>query len=269
MCAAAIACNLNKTGQIECKYFKFTRLSLTQNKISFIIMYMLKNKIKPHIGVLSLILIGVIALMITSDLVTKYLEEAYHWNKVIIPNFVEINCCKHNDGAAFSLFSKNPEIGQPILITSTFLMLAVVAFMFVILPERFVILKIASSLVIAGAIGNLVDRLMLGYVRDWFGLNMFGSMTSCNFADFFIVIGAILAVVDLLFLNEWAVFPLTKRAKQIQAEKKHAEENANNNGAEPQDGEENANNDNVTEPQDSGENQAIEEQTVTKEDNEN
>ena len=185
---------------------------------------MFKNKIKPNIGILSLILIGVIALLIASDLVTKHLEEAYHWNKVIIPNLVEINCCKRNPGCAFSLLNENPEVGQPILITVTFIMLIVVAFMFVVLPERFVILKIASTLVISGAVGNLVDRLMLHEVRDWFGLNMFGNMTSCNFADFFIVIGSILAIVDLLFLNEWAVLPLTKRAKEIQAQKKLADE---------------------------------------------
>ena len=190
---------------------------------------MIKKKIKPNIGVLSIILIVVIAVLITSDLVTKHLEEAYHWNKVIIPNFIEINCCKRNPGCAFSFLDKNPEIGQPILITVTFLMLAVVIFMFIVLPERFVILKVAASLIISGAVGNLVDRLMLREVRDWFGLNMFGSMTSCNLADFFIVIGAILAVVDLLFLNEWAVFPLTKKSREIQAERKRAEEEAEKN----------------------------------------
>lgn len=221
---------------------------------------MIKKKIKPNIGVLSLILIGVIILLIASDLVTKYLEEAYHWNKVIIPNFIEINCCKRNPGCAFSFLDKNPEIGQPILITVTFIMLALVIFMFVVLPERFVILKIAASLIIAGAIGNLVDRLMLREVRDWFGLNMFGSMTSCNFADFFIVIGAILAVVDLLFLNEWAVFPLTKKSKEIQAERKRAEEEAEKNANKVAETDENIQTGEIT--------QAVEEQTITKDNNE-
>lgn len=192
-------------------------------------MTMTKRKIKPHIGKLSIILIGVIVLLIAADLITKHFEEANHWNKVIIPNFIEINGNKRNPGCAFSLLNDNPEVGQPILITVTFIMLAAVAFMFVVLPDRFIVLKISASLIISGAIGNLVDRLALREVRDWFGLNMFGSMTSCNLADFFIVIGAILAVVDLLFINEWAVFPLTKKARQIQAEKKLAEENEKNN----------------------------------------
>ena len=227
---------------------------------------MIKNKIKPHIGKLSLILIGVIVLLIASDLVTKYLEEAYPeaWEKVIIPNFIVVSGGARNPGCAFSFLDENPEVGQPILITVTFIMLAVVIFAFIVLPERFVILKVASSLVIAGAIGNLVDRLMLREVRDWFGLNMFGNMTSCNFADFFIVIGAILAVIDLMFLNEWAVFPLTKKAKQAQAEKKLAEENAKNNaGTQPDSVETHQSTEADEAPK------AVEEQTVTKEDNEN
>lgn len=65
---------------------------------------------------------------------------------------------------------------------------------------------------------------MLFQVRDWFGLNIFGRMAFCNFADFWIVLGAILAVLDLMFLNEFAVIPLTKTAKAAQAAKKAEEE---------------------------------------------
>lgn len=219
---------------------------------------MKKLKIKPHIGKLSLILLGVIAVLIAADLVTKYLEEAYLWNKIIIPDFIEITSHVQNPWAAFSsfknLFNNDPTIFQPIVITVTFILLAVVTFMFVVLPERFVILKVSSSLIIAGAIGNLVDRLMFGYVRDWLGLSIFGT---CNLADCFVVIGAVLAVVDLMFLNEWAVFPLTKRAKEVQAAKKLAEEEEEKNK--------------IVESIDNAEADApqkIEEHTIAKEDNE-
>lgn len=187
---------------------------------------MFKKKLEPHFGKLSIILIAAIILLIGADLLTKYFEEQFAWNAKIIPGFIEIRSGIHNPGCAFSLLNEHPEIGQPILITATFLLLIVMIFAFVFLPNRFVILKIAISLIIAGAIGNLVDRIAFRYVRDWFGLWMFGNIAYCNFADFWIVIGAILAVVDLLFLNEWAVFPLTKSAKAAQAAKKEAEESA-------------------------------------------
>lgn len=185
---------------------------------------MFKKKFKPQFGKLGIILLVAIAVLIASDLLTKYLEEKFIWNAVIIPNFIVIKAGIRNQGCAFSFLDDNPEIGQPVLITLTFLLLAVLVFGFIFLPDRFVILKTAISMLIAGAIGNLVDRLAFFEVRDWFGLNMFGRMAFCNFADFWIVLGAVLAVVDLLFLNEYAVFPLTKSAKEAQRAKKEEEE---------------------------------------------
>lgn len=182
------------------------------------------KKLKPQFSALTVVLLVTIAVLIAADLVTKYLEEQFVWRATIIPNFIEIRSGIHNPGCAFSFLDDNPQIGQPLLITVTFILLALMIFAFIFMPNRFVVLKVAVSLIIAGAIGNLVDRLMFWYVRDWFGLNMFGILAYCNFADFWIVIGAVLAVLDLLFLNEWAVFPLTKSAKAAQAARKEEEE---------------------------------------------
>lgn len=153
-----------------------------------------------------------IAALVFVDLITKYFAKKDVWSLIIIPNFVEINGnVNNNPGVAFGML-----IPSPLIIVTTCVMLAVLVFAFICLPERFTLLKVAISLVMSGAIGNLVDRFMFSSVRDFFGLNMFG-MVYCNFADFFIVIGTIIAVIDLLFLNEWAVLPLTKRAKEARA----------------------------------------------------
>lgn len=187
---------------------------------------MQKKKLKPHYGKSGIILTILAAILVAVDLVTKFLEEKFNWNLEIIPDFIVIKSGVHNPGCAFSFLDENPAIGQPILITFTFVLLVLLVFGLLYLPERFLLLKTSVSLVIAGAIGNLVDRLAFWFVRDWFGIWMFG-MTYCNFADFLIVIGAILAVVDLLFLNEWAVFPLTQKAKAVQAARKEEEEKKN------------------------------------------
>ena len=187
---------------------------------------MLKEKLKPNIGVKSIILIAVCGLLVAADLLTKYFAKADVLDVVIIPGWVELDgSVPNNQGCAFSFLNDNPEIGQPILISLTCVMLAFIISVFIFLPERFTILKISLSLVGAGAIGNLVDRFMYRSVRDFFGLNMLfnGGLVYCNLADFFVVIGAILAVVDLLFLNEWAVFPLTKRAKEVQLQRQQTE----------------------------------------------
>ncbi len=181
------------------------------------------KKLKPQFGKLTIILLVAIVFLVFADLLTKYLEEQFVWNATIIPNFIVIKSGVHNPGCAFSFLDENPEIGQPILITVTFILLLAMIFDFIFLPNRFVVLKVAVSLIISGAIGNLVDRLAFRFVRDWFGINMFGNIAYCNFADFWIVIGAIIAVIDLLFLNEWAVFPLTQKAKAAQQAKKEEE----------------------------------------------
>ncbi len=177
------------------------------------------KKIKPHFGKLSIILLIAIAVLIAADLLTKHFEVIGDWNAKIIPGVVEINSGVRNDGIAFGIY-----IGPIPTLILTFILLAIMIFAFIVVPNRFILLKVAISMVISGAIGNIVDRIALGYVRDWFGLWMFGSIAYCNFADFWIVIGAILAAIDMLFINEISVFPLTKKAKAFQAAKKEEEE---------------------------------------------
>lgn len=200
-------------------------------------MFNKKFKLKPQFGVLTIILLIAIAVLIAADLLTKHFEEKYDWSLVIIRGFIEISHDIKNQGCAFSFLNNSPAVGQPLLITATLVMLVFMIAAFIFMPNKMAVLKIAVSLIIAGAVGNLVDRfiylfeniipntdIMGGGVRDWFGLWMFGGMTYCNLADFWIVIGVALAVVDLMFLNEWAVIPLTKKAKAAQAARKAQEE---------------------------------------------
>ena len=156
---------------------------------------------------------------------TKIFEERYSdaWTFKVIPNFIELEAGHRNPGCAFS-FLANASWGQGFLIAMTFLLLIVLVAIYIFLPERFTILKVAISMIVAGAIGNLIDRIAYLEVRDFVGVNMFGNMVYCNFADFWITFGTALAILDIMFLNEWALIPLTKTAKDAQA--KHKEESA-------------------------------------------
>ena len=66
-------------------------------------------------------------------------------------------------------------------------------------------LCIAIAFILGGAIGNLVDRLTLGYVIDYF-LFYAGrwSWPAFNVADSAISIGAVMLVIDLLFKQKRA-----------------------------------------------------------------
>ena len=64
------------------------------------------------------------------------------------------------------------------------------------------VLSAGLTLVLGGALGNLVDRIRLGYVTDfiqvWFGSWAFPSF---NVADSSITVGAALLIIDSLFLS--------------------------------------------------------------------
>ncbi len=182
---------------------------------------MLKRKPKICLGKISFIMLAVFAVLLAADLITKSCEEAYGWNFTVIPKLIRVESGVRNPGAAFS-FLAEASWGQPFLIILTFVMLAVMAVGFALLPERFVVLKLFLAAVAAGAVGNLVDRISFFEVRDFVWVNIFGNWACCNFADFWIVLGVIAAAIDFLFINEWAAFPLTKKARAAQAEREAA-----------------------------------------------
>ena len=56
--------------------------------------------------------------------------------------------------------------------------------------------KISYSLILGGAIGNFIDRIIYGYVRDFIEIDIFGwDYPIFNLADVFVVVGVILLVI--------------------------------------------------------------------------
>lgn len=64
------------------------------------------------------------------------------------------------------------------------------------------LLSAGLALVLGGAIGNLIDRILLGHVTDFFQV-WFGSwpFPSFNVADASISVGAVLLIIDALFFS--------------------------------------------------------------------
>lgn len=69
------------------------------------------------------------------------------------------------------------------------------------------------ALIIGGTLGNFIDRIALGFVRDFIELDLRISFLqfNCNPADVFITIGAVCFVVYFLFLDKDAIFKVKKR----------------------------------------------------------
>ena len=79
--------------------------------------------------------------------------------------------------------------------------------------------RIPLAFLEAGALGNLADRLIFGYVRDFLDMSAFRPFAwmgwdfnfgVCNVADYFITLGAVALIVVLLFIGPTAAFPLKK-----------------------------------------------------------
>lgn len=139
--------------------------------------------------------------LLAFDLLTKALADAFSVHVALIPRFLELNIT-FNRGAAFSWLS-DKSWSQAFFIGLS----AVICIAFVIalvkLPKTKRVAKLSFSFLLAGALGNMVDRIAFNYVRDFVDFPWFAN---CNFADFFITAGCILLFVHILFLDEDALF---------------------------------------------------------------
>ena len=98
----------------------------------------------------------------------------------------------HNVGGAFGIF---PGSGILFLVVSA-IVSVVLLFLLVTRRVRGVWTRIGVSIVLAGAIGNLIDRLMYGYVLDFFEIRGFPVF---NLADACISVGAAVIILTMLF----------------------------------------------------------------------
>ena len=114
-----------------------------------------------------------------------------------LPGLVQLRTV-HNYGAAWSSFS-----GQRILLLAvTAVIIIAVA---VVLARRIVRHPLgvaACFLILSGGIGNMIDRVRLGYVVDMFHLEFWQSYPVFNVADICVVIGAFMGAAYYLWFYE-------------------------------------------------------------------
>lgn len=109
----------------------------------------------------------------------------------------------YNTGIAFSLFSQKAALGRILLISFVTLISVVVAIWLAQTPRHEKWNKAALALILGGALGNLIDRIVYGHVIDfidcyykqwhWYTFNL---------ADCFITIGALMTIKSLIFSKE-------------------------------------------------------------------
>lgn len=143
-------------------------------------------------AVLALVLIGLDQW--TKVLAVKHLmgqEPIVIWDGVFELHYLE------NRGAAFGILQGQ----KAVFLICTALVLAILAFYYNRMPveKRYLPMRIVGILLGAGAVGNLIDRMMQSYVVDFLYFKLI-DFPIFNVADCYVTVGAILLAILILFV---------------------------------------------------------------------
>jgi signal peptidase II len=144
-----------------------------------------------------------ILLLVALDHITKYFvvkNIGLHTSKVVIPGFFNLTQVQ-NRGAIFGFFSRSssPWVFVVLTVLSVVAFALIIYYFFGISPsDRW--MKLSLSLVLAGATGNLLDRIIRGYVIDFLDFYVKGwHWPTFNVADSCISVGAVLLFILFFF----------------------------------------------------------------------
>lgn len=138
----------------------------------------------------------IIAFLTAIDQLTKYLivnTVKVNGPTEIIPGFIQFRYTE-NTGAAFSSFSDNTTILS--IVTIIVIVACLIALLSKKIKSKF--MNVCLLLVVSGGIGNVIDRVCLGYVVDFIE-PLFVDFAVFNFADCCITIGAILMIAYQIY----------------------------------------------------------------------
>jgi signal peptidase II len=159
------------------------------------------KRIKPEL----LILPVTAVLILVADQVTKYLvatQLEVGQSVDLIPWLAPVFSITHvtNTGVAFGMFQG---LGSLFVIAHVVAAVAIVVYSRRLPPGQWV-LRLGLGLALGGAVGNLIDRVLHGYVVDFFDVNFWPlqDFPVWNVADNSIVVGVALLIGSLIW-EEW------------------------------------------------------------------
>ncbi len=145
-----------------------------------------------------LLYIIVISVAIVLDQLSKYVVVVYlkpQRSIAIIKDVLHLTYSE-NTGAAFSMLRDKQQF---LVIITVLAMLLMTGYLFKWSQTTgYLLQKICLALIIGGGIGNLIDRIRLGYVVDFIDFRLI-NFAIFNIADSFIVVGSIGLLLLVLF----------------------------------------------------------------------
>lgn len=147
---------------------------------------------------------GLALVIVIADQVTKWaiVEWVPLYDRIPLNSFINLTHQK-NTGAAFSFLADAGGWQRWFFVVlATGVSAVIAAWLWRIRREGQLVLSAGLALVLGGAVGNLIDRIVHGHVTDfiqvWFGNWPFPSF---NVADAGISVGAALLIIDALFFS--------------------------------------------------------------------
>jgi signal peptidase II len=137
---------------------------------------------------------------------------ANYFPHAVVPNFLEI-ISSRNSGIAFSFFADvSSSALRYLLIAGSVVIIGAIAWLLVAGRHLSSLSAAGLALLLAGATGNVTDRMVHGAVTDFLQVwlkflpwHIFNPWPTFNVADSAVTIGAILIVFDVLFHPQHSV----------------------------------------------------------------
>jgi len=132
------------------------------------------------------VLVDIITKIIFANLFATPREDV-----TVINNFFYFTYLE-NTGAAYGMFSGSV---VPLAIFSSVFIVGILVYDYFNHEDNWLYV-LGVSFIVSGAIGNLIDRIFLGYVRDFISIRLFSFVF--NIADLWVTVGVVLFAVNLL-----------------------------------------------------------------------
>lgn len=170
---------------------------------------MAKNPKQKGEPTLILILLAIILGSVCLDQLTKWLAVVYLqgepsfplWKEVLHLTFVK------NEGAAFGILSNHRWVFM-LVSTVAIIGLSIYLFRFCRMDKW---AKVGFAMIIGGGIGNMIDRVLLGYVVDFIDFTLI-NFAVFNVADSFVTVGA--GILIVCFIREQVQEVRTARVQE-------------------------------------------------------
>ncbi len=160
----------------------------------------------------------IVILAVVSDQITKYfvvqaanpIDGKSDWIREFIPRVLRFSYAENKGGGWSILNGGGWE--RVVLLGTSLIAMALIIYILIKFYKRHPLINIALSMILGGAIGNMIDRIRLGYVVDFLDITEWLDFPIFNVADCFVTVGAVLLGIYIIFVD-------AKVEKRLAAEK--------------------------------------------------